>query len=143
MRIMVTGSRTWKNFPALNAGLAEVWHKMDDPVDPILVHGGAIGVDRMSRDIWESRGWTCEEYLADWKGLGKKAGFIRNDTMLNSGLDHIIAFMDGPTPGTCDAFSKSYALGIPRTMYELCDGQFKEVNCSNRKQFDTWKSSKR
>ena len=143
MRIMVTGSRTWKNFPALNAGLAEVWHKMDDPVDPILVHGGAIGVDRMSRDIWESRGWTCEEYLADWKGLGKKAGFIRNDTMLNSGLDHIVAFMDGPTPGTCDAFSKSYALGIPRTMYELCDGQFKEVNCSNRKKFDTWKSSKR
>lgn len=143
MRIMVTGSRTWKNFDALNFGLAATWHKMGDPVDPILVHGGALGVDRMSRDIWESRGWTCEEYLADWKGLGKKAGFVRNDVMLNSNIDHIVAFMEGPTPGTCDAFSKSYALGIPRTMYELSDGQSTRVDCSNRAQFDKWKASKK
>jgi len=142
MRIMVTGSRTWKDFNALNYGLAEVWHRLGDPVDPLLVHGGALGVDRMSRDIWESRGWTCEEYKADWQGLGKKAGFVRNDEMLRSGIDHIVAFMDGPTPGTCDAFSKSYALGIPSSLYELNDGQSTRVDCSNRAQFDKWKASK-
>ena len=117
MRIMVTGSRTWKDQRRMNEDLAELWRKLGEPVDPILVHGGAQGVDRMARDIWLRRGWDCEEHLADWDSLGKKAGFVRNVAMLKSGIDHVVGFLQSMTPGTVNALEQARVLGIPRTIY--------------------------
>lgn len=61
-----------------------------------IISGGAKGVDSVALD-WALINWVpFEEYKADWKTYGKKAGFIRNKQMLDEGKpDLVVAFPGG------------------------------------------------
>jgi hypothetical protein len=61
----------------------------------VVLHGGARGVDAMAGDMARGLGITVEEYPADWRGKGRVAGFIRNQEMLESGAEQVIAFKRG------------------------------------------------
>jgi hypothetical protein len=59
----------------------------------LLIHGGAKGADAEA-DRWaKSRRIPVKAYPADWKTLGKKAGPVRNQTMLTEGKpDWVVGF---------------------------------------------------
>ena len=62
----------------------------------VLIHGNARGADRMADDWASCRGVPREPYevpQGEWDELGKKAGALRNQRMLNEGKsDLIVAF---------------------------------------------------
>lgn len=81
------------------------------PKDDTLIHGAARGADRLAGRIWKALGRTLpEEYPADWKRHGKAAGPIRNQQMLDTGIDLVVAFPGGA--GTADMVGRAKKAGV-------------------------------
>ena len=57
----------------------------------IVIEGGASGVDSQARELAMQLGFMNETHSADWKCFGKLAGPIRNQKMLNMGVDLVLA----------------------------------------------------
>ncbi|WBQ32469.1 hypothetical protein [Erwinia phage Kuerle] len=64
-----------------------------------LVCGMARGADMTAYACFKDIGNTIHEYWADWDGLGKRAGFVRNTEMAQV-ADIGVAFWDGSSRGT-------------------------------------------
>lgn len=115
-RVLVTGSRDWVDRMAIwNALHAEL---VQFPSGIIVVHGGARGAD----DIADRWAWGMyqagyhvrpEVHHANWDGLGKRAGIIRNQLMVDLGADVCHAFPLGKSVGTRHCMSRAIAAGIP------------------------------
>jgi len=106
LRIIVCGGREFadrdKMFKALtNIGESQV----------TIVHGAARGADTLAADVAEQLGWTVEAHPADWNRHGKAAGIIRNQKMLDTGVDGVIAMPGGR--GTADMVRRAQDAGIP------------------------------
>lgn len=79
-----------------------------------IVHGGASGADTIA-DVWavlaqvENKAYPVTK--EEWKILGRKAGPLRNQKMLdNEAVDAIIAFPGGS--GTQDMINRGLRAGI-------------------------------
>lgn len=102
MRVLVCGGRDYDNYDHVRKvlyafcdehKLAENEYKMPDGLT--IVHGGARGADLLA-DQWAVVNWVpIEEYKADWNTHGRAAGPIRNQQMLDTGVDYVIAFPGG------------------------------------------------
>jgi hypothetical protein len=77
----------------------------------VVIEGGALGADQAGRDWANARGVPVETYPADWKNLGRAAGVIRNQQMLDQGCpDLVVAFTGGR--GTADMVHRAIKSGI-------------------------------
>lgn len=107
MRAIVTGGRDYADREML-------FHIMDGLDDihsfETIVHGGASGADRLAGEWAIARDIEVEVHLADWKMHGSAAGPIRNQTMLETCPDLVIAFPGGR--GTADMVSRAKRAGI-------------------------------
>ncbi|MQA11732.1 MAG: DUF2493 domain-containing protein [Pseudonocardiaceae bacterium] len=52
MRVLITGSRTWRDTTPIRDALASVWRP-----DAVLISGGARGADRLCESCWSHWGW--------------------------------------------------------------------------------------
>lgn len=102
-RICIAGSR---GFAYLDLVDEVVWGL---PIDAILCHGGALGVDQRAAQAATRRGLTVEEFRPNWAQHGRAAGPIRNREMIET-CDALIAFWDGESRGTADAIRLALAL---------------------------------
>ena len=85
-----------------------------------LVHGDASGADRLAAwaaHLLDASGELCGEYPitikphpANWEKHGKAAGPIRNQEMLDSGVDLVIVFPGGK--GTADMRKRALKAGV-------------------------------
>lgn len=117
---MVTGSRDWTERSIIRMALAEFAGR--GPVT--LVHGGARGADTGAETVAIAYGFGIEVHPADWKKHGKRAGILRNLAMLDSGVDHVVAFhMDG-SRGTAHAVGEALRRGVPVTRFVVRDGDY-------------------
>ncbi|MDE3796953.1 DUF2493 domain-containing protein [Sinorhizobium meliloti] len=98
MRLVVTGGRDY-------CDTARIWAALDElharrPVS-VLIEGEARGLDIRAR-VWAKRkGIAVDPYPADWDNLGKSAGGIRNQWMIDLGKpDFGLVFPGGR--GTAD-----------------------------------------
>lgn len=105
MRVLVTGSRVWKDRHAVWAALDDVLieARAQHGTGPILtvVHGKAPGADAWAH-AWAAAHdpiVTAEPHEADWR-MGKQAGHWRNQHMVNLGADLVLAFFQ---PGATNA----------------------------------------
>ena len=57
----------------------------------VVVSGGAHGADTLGADWARSKGYSVVEYLPNWNKYGKRAGFLRNEQIIND-CDMVIAF---------------------------------------------------
>ena len=126
MKVLVCGSREWKNRDA-------IWRELKKlPEGTIIVHGAARGADRMAGEIARLLGFEVRQYPADWDNDGRKAaGPIRNSRMLKEEhpdkegvyIDHALAFAVDfslkASPGTNDMMGKSRRAGIPVECFSL------------------------
>ncbi len=99
MKIAVVGSR---GFPDKDLVKEETNKALADarPVgETVLVSGGARGVDTWAEEEATSMGYPCIIFKPDWDGLGKCAGFMRNEKIINE-ADLVLAFWDGTSSGT-------------------------------------------
>lgn len=106
MRILVCGGRGYAN----KDQLYKIMSPFADVVD-VIIHGAAKGADSLAGE-WAEYNWTkVEAFPADWEKFGKRAGPIRNATMLRVGKpDLVIAFPGGT--GTSHMVEISRKAGI-------------------------------
>lgn len=119
MRVLITGSRNWTDEEAIERALVTLTY--DAPPDDItIVHGGALGADHLAGLRAFSCGYATEVHRPDYKAYpGHLAPLKRNDAMLDSGIDLVLAFMLG-TPergGTKYTVDGAKRRGIPVIIY--------------------------
>lgn len=126
-RILVTGSRKWRDKAAILRALCEVITTCNGPIT--IVHGGQRTKD------WKTGEWYGTDYLVDqiakevglevdehkvtpeeWDTIGKKAGPLRNKRMvdtLDPSVDIVLAFPWGESRGTRGCMKLAKEAGIP------------------------------
>lgn len=109
MRILVTGSRAWKDEPAVRAALSPWVHK-----DNVLVHGAAIGLDTMAERLWmeisAERG-----FVGKWErhfAKDHESPLARNTYMCDLGADVCFAFAEKWASGTGNCARTARRVGI-------------------------------
>ncbi len=108
MRILVCGGRAYENYEHVQRvldGLLQQHPKFT------LVEGGAHGADTLARTWAQNRNLTFETYIANWQRDGRAAGPIRNELMLSTGIDLVVAFPGGR--GTNHMVSIAQRDGVP------------------------------
>lgn len=96
MKLIIAGSRTIKHYSPFD--IHEICCTLPEyPTE--VVCGMAKGPDLLGRDFALEYNIPCVHFPADWKTLGKQAGFVRNIAMAKY-ADALLAFWDGESRGT-------------------------------------------
>lgn len=78
----------------------------------LLIHGAATGADALADEWAASRGVARAPNPARWRELGRRAGPVRNQEMLDVfAPDGAVAFPGGC--GTADMVARCRAAGVP------------------------------
>jgi len=133
MRVIVTGSREWKeSSPVYHTlgGVQQLASAMNQKL--IVVHGDASrGVDDMVNEWYEDQypllgtDILLERHPANWKTGGKGAGLFRNQHMANLGADMCLAFRLNMSPGTSDMIRCAKEAGIPTYILDRSTSDFR------------------
>lgn len=116
MRVLICGSRGWKDPAPINALIAGLDVLAEGAGERLLIiHGDAPGADRLAGKIARRWGAEVAEEPADWNKYGKAAGPIRNQKMLDDYQPELAyAFRsDGKSNGTDDMVAKARDAKIP------------------------------
>jgi len=114
-RILITGSRNWNSVTKIHDEILAVIMEYG-PIPYTVVHGGAVGADLMAAHAaWvlsHEHDVQVEEHPADWS-LGRAAGLIRNQYMVDLGAQVCLAFIRNNSAGASHCRDACYEAGIP------------------------------
>lgn len=108
MKVLVCGGREFDDYARLQIEL-DAMHK--DAAVSLLIHGGALGADRLAARWAFSRAIPAMSFPANWEKHGKAAGPMRNQQMLEQRPDIVVAFPGGK--GTADMARRARNAGVP------------------------------
>jgi hypothetical protein len=109
--VLVTGSRDWADYERLSAALYE-----SSPA--VVIHGGSRGADQMA-GTWARRAGVAERvFPAQWSTHGKRAGFLRNKEMVDSGPDLVLAFIRNGSRGASMTVDLARGAGLEVLVFE-------------------------
>lgn len=117
MRILITGSRRYADLEAMETAMlnaiADFYPNryVIDNREITIVHGAAPGADSLAEELCNELAFNEEAYPADWS-MGKKAGPLRNQRMVDLGADVCLAFPAENSRGTWDCVKRARAAGI-------------------------------
>lgn len=94
MRTIIAGSREGFNSNDVKIATALCGFDIIE-----VVSGTARGVDRLGEEWASLNNIPVKKFPADWNGLGKKAGYVRNEQMAEY-ADALVALWDGNSRGT-------------------------------------------
>lgn len=120
MRILITGSRSHDSPEMIHKALDEETRHIFDKSSVTIIQGECPygGADKFASQWAEINGAVDESYPADFKKLGKKAGPLRNQKMVNSGANICLAFPTDDSRGTWDCVKKAKEANIPVKVYK-------------------------
>jgi hypothetical protein len=109
LRILVCGGRDYTDRARVDRILDRVHAERGIEA---IIQGTARGADQLAAEWgWDRKVRVCS-YPADWQMHGKKAGALRNQSMIDEGKpDAVIAFPGGA--GTADMVKRSRDAGLP------------------------------
>ena len=113
-RVLITGSRNWSDERAIvEALIIEMKKAHLDGGKLVVVHGDCpTGADKIAQDICDKVGIATERHPANWKKHGLAGGPVRNQEMVDSGVDICYAFSKGGSRGTKDCKTRASAAGV-------------------------------
>ena len=116
-RLLVTGSREFGDHDLALTALSEARWTLGPEF--IVVHGAARGADRLLAEMAVTRGLVTEAHPADWRAHGRRAGFMRNQAMVDAGADLCVALLVAGLEcrGTRHCAARAAAAGIPVRWY--------------------------
>lgn len=109
--VAIIGSRKFPSPELVRAYVAAM------PAECVLVSGAAEGVDTWAEEAANARGLKTKIFHADWDGLGRRAGPIRNEQII-AAADEVVAFWDGKSRGTLNAVCLAQEEGLAIAMYD-------------------------
>ncbi|MBQ9721533.1 MAG: DUF2493 domain-containing protein [Oscillospiraceae bacterium] len=77
-----------------------------------IISGTARGADTLGERYAKERGIPVQRFPAQWDKYGKRAGYLRNQEMLDH-ADALIAAWDGKSRGTAHMIEIARQKGIP------------------------------
>ena len=96
MRLIVAGTRTFRDYILLRNKLDQFLSNINESVT--IISGAAPGADTLGEQYAKQKGYSIKRFVANWKTLGKKAGFVRNEEMAKEAT-HCVVFWDGESKG--------------------------------------------
>lgn len=115
MKLIVAGSRTVTNEKRVHLALTRL-HSIFNFRE--IVCGEAKGPDLFGRSWGEEAGIPVKSFPADWEGLGKRAGYVRNEQMVEY-ADGLVAFWDGESKGTKHTINLAIENGLVVTVFRV------------------------
>jgi len=91
-KVLVCGGRDFDDRAALFAALDRLHAQR---AFGVVIAGGARGADTLAVEWATDRGIPTEVYMAEWDRLGRKAGPIRNQRMLDEGRPGLVVAFPG------------------------------------------------
>lgn len=107
MKVLVCGSRDWPDPDMIRARLNLFPFRCE------IIHGGARGADHWAGVFANALGHEERVFPADWRGKGKRAGYLRNLAMLDQQPDLVLAFQRNGSRGTQHTIDEARRRGIP------------------------------
>lgn len=115
MKVIIAGSRWITNPELIEWCINESEFEITE-----VVCGNARGVDTLGADWARAAGIPVREFLADWDGLGNKAGIVRNCEMAIYG-EGLIAVWDRKSKGTKHMIKAAKARDLKVYVYKTPD----------------------
>lgn len=106
LRILVTGGRDFADLELICRTLSQF-----SGTDVILAHGDCRGADRLCEWYAKRRGWKVVAFPAEWQKLGRGAGHVRNQRMLDEFKPHVLVAFPG-NRGTADMVARTRRAGV-------------------------------
>lgn len=131
MKTVIYGGRDFKEYPILEAAI-ELASDYGIKVTSVI-SGKAQGAGALGEQYAKKNGLGLELYPADWNKHGKKAGFMRNSTMVEV-CEAGIGLWDAASNGTLDTTIKLYEVGKPFFVYVVLDNG--DVRVVTREELD-------
>jgi len=119
-RILVSGSREWDDPLAIENAIIDLknWYPFIWE-DVVIVHGDCpTGADAMAQKFADEVDLITERHPADWKQFGKFAGPKRNQEMVDSDINVVLAFPKGLSKGTRGTIKMAKEAGLVVKVYE-------------------------
>lgn len=129
-RVLVTGSRKWIDDRAVWRALFDEWHFARNHGWQLVVIEGQCpsgGADLIAEQFAATMavlhpGEVYHDPIpAKWKELGKRAGMVRNQVMVDRGADVCLAFPFPDSVGTFDCARRAEEAGIPVKWFEVSE----------------------
>lgn len=124
MRLIVAGSRHFTDYPLLCSKLDQILSRTTGPVT--ILSGGAPGADSLGERYAKEKGHQLEVFPAQWAGLGKKAGPLRNEQMACTAT-HLVAFLAPGSKGTMDMINRAYRKNLAVRIVKVSIGDKKSI----------------
>ena len=106
LRIIIAGSRNFNDYEFLKREVLNIVKYDNRPKEYVkIISGCARGADTLDERFAKEFGLEVKKFPADWNGLGKRAGYVRNAEMAKFAVEDdndgmLIAFWDGQSRGT-------------------------------------------
>lgn len=107
MRILVCGGRDFIDYDLLKQEL----NRAGGHTTPCIIQGGATGADFLAKVYAREYGLECIQFNAEWRVFGKRAGFYRNQRMLDEGKPKMVMAFPGGN-GTADMVRRAKSAGV-------------------------------
>ena len=106
LRIIIAGSRNFNDYDFLKREVLNIVKYDNRRKEYVkIISGCARGADTLGERFAKEFGLEVKKFPADWDGLGKRAGYVRNAEMAKFAVEDnndgmLIAFWDGQSRGT-------------------------------------------
>lgn len=114
VKVIVAGGRDFDDYEVMASTLDAVFAAW--PENIVIVSGQAPGADTLGERYAAEHGLATSLHPADWKRLGKTAGYRRNEEM-GMLADRLVAFWDGQSKGTKHMIDFMRSLGKEVLVY--------------------------
>lgn len=92
--VIVCGGRSYSDYKRVCEMLDSVKFTLGD-VPLMIVQGGASGADKLAKKWAFDRSVPCTTFSANWAIYGRKAGMIRNQSMLDETKPKLVVAFPG------------------------------------------------
>lgn len=111
MKTIIAGSRGITDYFIIASAVEQSNFQITE-----VVSGAARGVDKLGEKYAVLNSIPIKQFIPDWNGLGKRAGFVRNAQMADY-ADALIAIWDGESRGTKHMIDDATKKGLKVYVY--------------------------
>lgn len=123
-RVLITGSRDWRNWGLLYLALDHAFGEAVALKRPFVMINGMCRKGADFQGLCWRRGMLFHDFPIDlephpalWNEYGKRAGYLRNAEMVNSGADVCLAFIRNSSPGSTHCATLAFEAKIETIIF--------------------------